>query len=154
MLYRRRFLILSRESKVVLLFCMIRFGHDCKSCARISFKKTINFSQQPVFPSAPSALQAPTGLRSRPSRASASSRRARASVLGESLPSKRVTVGPYSPLRIGNSRTVHAVLTRHPQSSLVFCTPRELRIGPVHYLQSSPVICSPHLSYAVLPNYL
>jgi len=65
-----------------------------------------------------------------------------------------VTVGPYSPLRIGNSRTVHAVLTRHPQSSPVFCSPRELPIGPVHYLQSSPVICSSHPSSAVLTRLM
>jgi len=70
---------------------------------------------------------------SRPSRVSVSSCRARASVLWERLPSKRVTVGPYSPLRIGNSRTVHAVLTRHPQSSPVLCSPRLLPVGPARH---------------------
>ena len=63
-----------------------------------------------------------------------SSCRARASILWERLSSKRVTVGPYSPRRIGNSRIVPAVLSR--------------------LLQSLPVFCSPRRSSAVLANYL
>jgi len=50
---------------------------------------------------------------------------ARASVLCERLPSKRVTVGPYSPLPISNSRTVPAVLTRHLQSLPITCRARQ-----------------------------
>lgn len=45
-LYRRLFLVPGRVFAVVLLFGIIRFGHDSKGCARISFEKTINLSQQ------------------------------------------------------------------------------------------------------------
>jgi len=83
-----------------------------------------------VFPSVPSTLYAPPGLQSRASRASISSCRARASVLWERLSSKRVTVGPYSPRCIGNSRIVPAVLTRHLQSSPITCRARQSPTGP------------------------
>ena len=49
---------------------------------------------------------------------------ARASVPCERLRCKRVTVGPYSPLPISNSRKVLVVLTRHLQSSLITCRAR------------------------------
>ena len=54
----------------------------------------------------------------------ASSCRVRASVLWEGLPSKRVTESPYSPLRIGSSQTVPAVLPRHLQSPPITCRAR------------------------------
>ena len=119
-----------------------------------------------VFPSVPSALYAPPGLQSRASRASRasiSSCRARASVLWERLSSKRVTVGPYSPRRIGNSRIVPAVLTRHLQSSPITCRARQSPTGPgrhpelpgklrhLRHLQSPPV--RPGLSSGRTPRY-
>ena len=54
-----------------------------------------------------------------------------------------MTVGPYSPRRIGNSRIVPAVPTCHLQSSPVFCSPRQLLVGPASHLQGPPVIESP-----------
>jgi len=116
-----------------------------------------------VFPSVPSALYAPPGLQSRASRASISSCRARASVLWQRLSSKRVTVGPYSPRRIGNSRIVPAVLTRHLQSSPITCRARQSPTGPgchpelpgklrhLRHLQSPPV--RPGLSSGRTPRY-
>ena len=75
--------------------------------------------------SIPSALQAWLG-QSRAAQASVSSCKAKAEVLCQILQSKRVTVGPYSP---------RLVLLES-------------------YQQSSPVICSPHPSSAVLINLL
>ena len=59
------------------------------------------------------------------------------SVLWERLPSKRVTVGPYSPLYMGNPRTVP-----HPSSAAL----------PLPAVLTR--ICSHHPSSAVLANYL
>ena len=89
-----------------------------------------------VFPSVTSAMWAPPELQSRASRACISSCRARGSVIWERLLPMRVTVGPYSPRRIGDSRTVPAVLTRHLhsrhlQSSPITCRARRLPVGPV-----------------------
>ena len=50
-----------------------------------------------------------------------------------------MTVGAYSPLQIGNSRTVPAVLTGYLQSSPVICGLRQLPVGPANYLQGPPV---------------
>ena len=91
-----------------------------------------------MFPIVPSTLWAPPP-QSRASRASVSSCRARASVLWERLQSKRVTVGPYSPRRIGNSRIVPAVLTHHLPSSPVFCSPCPSSAVLTRHLQSSPI---------------
>jgi len=71
-------------------------------------------------------------------------------VLWEKLPSKRVTVGPYSPLSIGNSRTVSAVLARHLQSSPITCSLRQLPVGSADYLQGSSITCKAHPSPRVI----
>ena len=94
----------------------------------------------------PDQTPAPSTTTSRASRASVSSCRARASVLWERLSCKRVTVGPYSPRRIGNSRIVPTVLTRHLQSSSVFCSPRPSPAVLAPHLQSSPITCRAHQS--------
>ena len=66
-----------------------------------------------VFPSVPSALLVPAGLQPRASWACVSSCRVMASVHCQRLRSKKVDIGPYNPLRIGNSQMVPAVVTRH-----------------------------------------
>jgi len=68
---------------------------------------------------------------------------ARASVLWERLPSKRVTASPYSPLQIGNSQTVPAILIRHLQSSLI-------TYRSANYLQGPSVTCRARSSPGVI----
>ena len=68
------------------------------------------------------------------------------SVLWERLPSKRVTVGPYSPLTISNSRRVPAVISRHVQSSPVICSSHPSLTVLANYLQGPPVTCRAHPS--------
>jgi len=65
-----------------------------------------------------------------------------------------VTVGPYSPLPIGNSRRVPKVLARHLQSSPVIGSLRQLPIGPVNYLQGPPVTHRPRPSPVLLASHL
>ena len=48
----------------------------------------------------------------------------------------------YSPRCIGNSRMVHAVLTRYLQSSAVFCSLRQFPVRPASHLQGQPLIRS------------
>jgi len=99
-------------------------------------------------PTVPRVIPGELGL-SVPSGKCVSSFRARAPVLWERLPSKKVTVGPYSPRWIGISPTVPAVLTCYLQSSLMFCRLHRL-------LQPSPVTCravNHSLGPPVIPSY-
>ena len=50
-------------------------------------------------------------------------------------------VGPYSPRRIDSSRTVPTVLTRHLQSSSVFCSPRPSSAVLANYLYGTSIPC-------------
>jgi len=91
-----------------------------------------------VFPSVWSTLWAPTGLQSRrPGRLSQAGGQGRPS-FGKDY-RQRSDCGAYSPLQIGSSRTVPAVLTRHLQSSPVICSLCQLPVGPANYMQGQPV---------------
>ena len=70
-----------------------------------------------------------------PSGVALSSSWASASVLGERLRSKRVTVGSYSPLPISHSPTVPSVFTRHLHSSPIAWRARPLPLVPANCLK-------------------